>query len=132
MKIIDQHIKGKGYKTISKQLEVPVTTVANIIRKVKDHGSVANLPGRGRKKKIDPSLISRIERMVDKEPKKTSKEIQAELQGQGTSVSDRTIRRFLNESGLKEKRPRRKEKSKKKRPCMLTSHNASGCTDVAK
>lgn len=113
MKIIDQHIKGKGYKTISKQLEVPVTTVANIVRKVKDHGSVANLPGRGRKKKIDPGLIGRIERMVDKEPKKTSKEIQAELQGQGASVSDRTIRRFLNESGLKGRGPRRQEKPKK-------------------
>lgn len=45
--------------------------------------------------------------MVDKEPRKTSKEIQAELQGQCTSVSDRTIRRFLSDSGLNGRRPRR-------------------------
>ncbi|MBN3302679.1 LMBL4 protein, partial [Amia calva] len=43
-KIIDKHGKGKGYKTISKQLDVPVTTVANI-KKSKVHGTVANLPG---------------------------------------------------------------------------------------
>lgn len=101
MEIIDQHFKGKGYKTISKQLDIPVSTVANIVKKVKVHGSVANLPGRGRKRKIDPRLNKRIARMVNKEPTKTSKEIQAELQGQGTSVSERTIRRFLSDSGLK-------------------------------
>jgi len=31
-------------KTISKQLDVPVTTVANIIKKFEVHGTVANLP----------------------------------------------------------------------------------------
>lgn len=118
-KIIDKHGKGKGYKTISKQLDVPVTTVANIIKKFKVHGTVANLPGHGRKRKIDPRVNRRIVRMVEKEPRITAKEIQAELQGEGTSVSDRTIRRFLSESGLHGRRPRRtpllKEKHKKAR-----------------
>lgn len=99
-KIIDKHLKGKGYKTISKQLEVPVTTVAHIIQKFKTHGTVANLPGRGRKRKIDDKLKRRIVRIVSKEPRTTSKEIKGELQGQGTSVSDRTIRRCLSQSGL--------------------------------
>ena len=53
--IIDKHVKGKGYKTISKQLDIPVTTVAHI---------VANLPGRGRKRKIDDKLKRWIIRMV--------------------------------------------------------------------
>ena len=30
-KIIDKHVKGKGYKTISKQLDIPVTTVAHTV-----------------------------------------------------------------------------------------------------
>ena len=51
--IIDKHVKGKGYKTISKQLDIPVTTVAHIIQKFKVQGTVANLPGCGRKRKID-------------------------------------------------------------------------------
>ena len=37
--------------------------------------------------------------MVTKEPRTTSKEIKGELQGQGTPVSDRTIRRCLSQSG---------------------------------
>lgn len=41
-KIMEKHVKGKGYKTISKQLDVPVTTVAHIIQKFKVHGTVAN------------------------------------------------------------------------------------------
>uniref|UniRef100_A0A3P8W165 Uncharacterized protein n=1 Tax=Cynoglossus semilaevis TaxID=244447 RepID=A0A3P8W165_CYNSE len=106
-KIIDKHLKGKGYKTISKQLEVPVTTVPHIIQKFKTHGTVANLPGRGRKRKIDDKLKRRIVRIVSKEPRTTSKEIKGELQGQGTSVSDRTIRRCLSQSGLHGRRPRR-------------------------
>lgn len=59
-KIIDKHVKGKGYKTISKQLDVPVTRVAHIIQKFKIHGTVANLLGRGRRRKIDEKSKRRI------------------------------------------------------------------------
>ncbi len=37
--------------------------------------------------------------MVDKDPRLTSKQIQADLQTQGTTVSARSIRRHLNEKG---------------------------------
>ena len=102
-KIIDKHVNGKGYETISKQLDIPVTTVAHIIQKFKVQGTVANLLGSGRKGKIDDKLKIRIIRMVTKEPKTTSNEIRGELQGQGASVPDRTISRCLSQS-----RPRRK------------------------
>ena len=49
----DKHVKGKGYKTISEQLNDPVTKVAHVIQKFKNHGAVANLPGRGCRRKID-------------------------------------------------------------------------------
>ncbi|KAL0151707.1 hypothetical protein M9458_053006, partial [Cirrhinus mrigala] len=116
-KIIDNHVKGKGYKTISKQLDVPVTTVAHIIQKFKFkiRGTVANLPGHGRRRKIDDKSKRRIIRMVTKEPRKTSKEIQGELHAQGTSVSDRTIHRCLSQSGLHGRRPRRT-------PFLKTNH----------
>ena len=97
-KVIDKHVKGKGYKTISKQLDIPVTTVAHIIQKFKVQGTVTNLLGSGRKGKIDDKLKIRIIRMVTKEPRTTSNEIRGEFQGQGTSVSDRTIRRCLSQS----------------------------------
>lgn len=44
--------------------------------------------------------------MVDK-VRKTAKEIQDELRGQGTSVSDRSTYHFLSDSRLKGNRPRR-------------------------
>src|SRR4029434_9449027 len=77
-------------------LDIP--TVAHINQKFKVQGTVANLLGSGRKRKIDDKLKIRIIRMVTKEPRTTSKEIRGELQGQGTSVSDRTIRRCLSQS----------------------------------
>ena len=62
-KVIDKHVKGKGYKTISKQLDIPVTTVAHIIQKFNVQGTVANLPGRGgRKRNIDDKLKRQIKR----------------------------------------------------------------------
>uniref|UniRef100_H2M9V3 Transposase Tc1-like domain-containing protein n=1 Tax=Oryzias latipes TaxID=8090 RepID=H2M9V3_ORYLA len=95
------------YETISKQLDVPVTTVAHIIQKSKTHGTVANLPGHGRKRKIGDKLRRRIFGTVSKEPRTTSKDIKGEPLDQGTSVSDRTIRRCLSQSGLHGRRPRR-------------------------
>ena len=101
-KMIDKHVKGKGYKTISKQLDVPVTTAAQIIQKFKVHRTVANLPGRGCRRKTDDKLKRRRIQMETKEPRTTSKEIRGELQGQGTSVSDHTIHHCLSQSGLNE------------------------------
>ena len=44
---------------------------------------------------------------MDKEPRSTSKQIQADLQTQGTTVTARTILRHLNEMGRYGRRPRR-------------------------
>ncbi|CAJ0915836.1 unnamed protein product [Ranitomeya imitator] len=87
-------------KSISKDLNVPVCTVRSVIKKFKAHGTVANLPRCGRKRKIDKRFQRKIVRMLDKEPRLTSKQVQAALQSEGTTVSTRTIHRRLNEKGL--------------------------------
>ena len=97
-KLIDNY--GKGYKPIFNQLDVSVTAVANVIKKFNVYGTVANLPERGCKRKIDPRLNRRIAWRTGKEPRMTAKEIQAEIQGEGMLVSRCTIRRFFCESGL--------------------------------
>ena len=51
--ILAKHGQSQGYKSISRDLDVPVSTVHNVIRKFKAHGTAANLPGRGRKRKLD-------------------------------------------------------------------------------
>ncbi|CAJ0949789.1 unnamed protein product [Ranitomeya imitator] len=73
---------------------------ASVIKKFKAHGTVANLPRCGRKRKIDKRFQRKIVRMLDKEPRLTSKQVQAALQSEGTTVSTRTIHRHLNEKGL--------------------------------
>ncbi|KAI4898645.1 hypothetical protein NFI96_026004, partial [Prochilodus magdalenae] len=72
----------------------------SVIKKFKAHGTVANFPRCGRKRKIDERFQRKIVRMVVKEPRLTSKQVQAALQSEGTTVSTRTIRRRLNEKGL--------------------------------
>ncbi|CAJ0938761.1 unnamed protein product, partial [Ranitomeya imitator] len=52
----------------------------------------------GRKRKIDKRFQRKIVRMLDKDPRLTSKQVQAALQSEGTTVSTHTIR--LNEKGL--------------------------------
>lgn len=49
-------------KAFSKQLDISVTTVADIIKNV--YITVASLLGRGHKRKIDPRLNKRIVLMV--------------------------------------------------------------------
>ena len=125
-KIVAKHGQSQGYKSISRDLDVPVSTVRNVIRKFKAHGTVANLPGcgpQGHKRKLDRRLQRRIVRMVEKAPRSTAKQIQADLQTQGTTVSTRTIRRQLNERGFHGRRPGRtpllRERQKKARQAKI-------------
>ncbi len=103
--IVEKHAQSQGYKSISRDLNVPESTVRNIIKRISAHGTVANLPGRGQKSKINEKLQWRIVRMVEKEPWLTSKQIQADLQTQVTTVSACTIHRHLNEKGDYGRRP---------------------------
>ncbi|KAK3564442.1 hypothetical protein QTP86_020379 [Hemibagrus guttatus] len=65
LRIVAAHKSGKGYKTISKCFEVPVTTVQSIIKKYKTFRTVKNLRGRGRKPKGTPVLAKRIVRETE-------------------------------------------------------------------
>ena len=68
-----KHGQSKGDKTISKKLDVPVTTVASVIKRFKAPGTVANTSGHGQKRKIGPRLNRRITQMVKKEQGKQSR-----------------------------------------------------------
>ncbi|CAJ0966359.1 unnamed protein product [Ranitomeya imitator] len=105
--IVRKHEQSQGYKSISKDLNAPLSTVRSVIKKFKALGTVASLPRCGRKRKIDKRFQRKIVRMLDKEPQLTSKQVQAALQSEGTTVSTRTIRWRLNEKGLYGRRPRK-------------------------
>uniref|UniRef100_A0A8L0DQW8 Methylthioribulose-1-phosphate dehydratase n=1 Tax=Oncorhynchus mykiss TaxID=8022 RepID=A0A8L0DQW8_ONCMY len=89
--IITKHGLKQGYKSISRDLGIAVSTVRNVIRKHAVHGVVVNLPGRGRKKNLVPpgekertckkNLVPPVEKAVRSAP----------IQNKMTSVCDATI-----------------------------------------
>lgn len=106
-KIVDAHMSGSGYKTISKRFEVPVSTVRNIIKKYGAFNTVQNLTGRGRKKKLSPRTVRQVIREVEKDPKTTGKKVVHQLSEQGTEISVSTLRRTLRSHGIRGYRPRK-------------------------
>lgn len=54
---VEKHGQSQGYKSISRYLNVPVSTVHNVFKKSAAHGTVANLLGHGQESKTDVRLI---------------------------------------------------------------------------
>ena len=94
-KVIEIYQSGKGYKAISKALGLQQITVRAIIHKWRKHGTVVNLPRSGRPTKMTPRAQRRLIQEVTKDPRTTSKELQASLASIKVSVHDSTIRKRL-------------------------------------
>ncbi len=107
-KIVDMYQSGKVYKAISKDLGLQRTTVRAIIHKWRKLGTVVNLPRSGRPTKITPKAQQRLIQEVIKEPRTTSKELQASLSSIKVSVNDSTIRKRLGKNGIHGRVPRQK------------------------
>ena len=60
--------KEKDTKKIGKALNVPRDTVGSIVCKFKVKGTVATLPGRGRKRKLSTAATRFLRRQVAKNP----------------------------------------------------------------
>ncbi len=115
---------GKGYKAISKALGLQRTTVRAIIHKWRKLGTVLNLPRSGLPIKITPRAQRRLIQEVIKEPRTTSKELQASLASIKVSVHDSTIRKRLGKNGIHERVPRQKP--------LLTKKYTKACLIFAK
>ncbi|KAF7654779.1 hypothetical protein LDENG_00064760 [Lucifuga dentata] len=122
--VIDIYQSGKGYKAISKALGLQRTTVRAIIHKWRKHGTVVNLPRSGRPTKITPRAHRRLIQEVTKEPRTTSKALQASLASVKVSVHDSTIRKRLGKNGIHGRVPRRKP--------LLTKKNTKARLTFAK
>ncbi|KAK3549753.1 hypothetical protein QTP86_007766 [Hemibagrus guttatus] len=85
-----------------------------IIYKWRKHGTVENLPRRGRPTKITPRAQRQLIQEVTKHPTTTSKELQASLASVKVSVHDSTIRKRLGKNGLHGRVPKRKPLLSKK------------------
>ena len=104
--IISFQKQGKGYKQIAKALTVLRYTAGNIVHKFTFKGTMATLPGRGRKRKLSASATRFLRRQVFKNPQVTAKHLQQDLVVAGTEVSVCTVRRIRNTEGLHSQTPR--------------------------
>ena len=66
-KIIGHHKEGQGYRKISKEMDLQLSTVGNIIRKYKKCGDrISNIPRTGRPRKLNESNSRCIRGKVQK------------------------------------------------------------------
>ena len=106
-KIVEGHKAGKGYKTLSKELGLPVSTVGSIIRKWKAYGTTVNLPRPGQPFKVSSRAEARLVRTVKADPRTTRRELREDLMAVGTLVSINTISNVLHRNGLRSRRARK-------------------------
>ncbi|KAK1800488.1 hypothetical protein P4O66_005707 [Electrophorus voltai] len=78
-KIVDGHKAGKGCKTLSEELGLPVSTVGSIIRTWKAYGTTVNLPRPGHPFKVSSRSEARLVRTVKDDPRTTRRELWEDL-----------------------------------------------------
>lgn len=86
-KIIDKHTNFQGYKTISRDLNIPVSTVRNVIKKNAAYRTLSILLEHGQKRKTDQRSCRWLVWMVEKAPRMTSKELKVDQERAGAVVS---------------------------------------------
>uniref|UniRef100_A0A3B3R2T1 Tc1-like transposase DDE domain-containing protein n=1 Tax=Paramormyrops kingsleyae TaxID=1676925 RepID=A0A3B3R2T1_9TELE len=113
-RIVDLHEAGKGYKSISKSLDVHVSTVRQTVYKWKKFSTVATLPRRGHPVKMTARAQRRMLNEVKKNPRVSAKGLQKSLAHASIFVDTSTIRKTLNKNGVHGRTPRRKPLLSKK------------------
>ena len=99
-RIVDLHKSGIGYRKISNQLSVPISSVGTIIRHWKTLNSTHPLMSSGRPRKISERAQRLLIRKVKEAPKITLNELQTDLKHSGVNVSSYTISRALHRNDI--------------------------------
>ena len=101
-RIISTYKEKRSYRQISKDLNIPVSTVRYIIKKFNTNGSHENLPRSGAPRKISQSQRSlhKMVRRVKNEPFVTRDKLQEDLSATGIQVCKKTISSELHRHKL--------------------------------
>lgn len=95
-RIVDLHKSGKSLGAISKELQIPKSSVQSIIRKYDLFGCVSTLPRSGRRPKLSHSDELKLVKMFKDNPGTTKVQIWQELETAGMQVSLSTVKRVLH------------------------------------
>uniref|UniRef100_A0A3B3QQY6 Transposase Tc1-like domain-containing protein n=1 Tax=Paramormyrops kingsleyae TaxID=1676925 RepID=A0A3B3QQY6_9TELE len=114
-RIVSRHKSGEGYRKISAALEVPMSTVASIIRKWKKFETTRTLPRAGRPFKLSDRGRRALVREVTKSLMVTLSELQRSSVERGDPSRRTTISAAIHQSGLYGRVARRKPLLSKRR-----------------
>lgn len=112
--IVTEYEAGKGYRKLSEQFKIPISTIQSIIKKWKEQGSVSNKPRTGAPKKINPRACSKLVRIAKCNPRVTRKELVEEMSSIGVNVTKQTITNVMKSKGLRRCQARKVPLLKKK------------------
>ena len=74
-RVVDSHQGGEGYDKISKKLNIPKSSVREIIKKFATEGHFHNKEGRGRKRILSERAERKMVRYSKNNPRATTKEV---------------------------------------------------------
>lgn len=105
--IIDKFQSHISQSQISRDLNVPKSTVSDIVKKYKQTGQVTSSRGHcgGHNKRLSDRDDRAIAREAQINPQSTAREIQASVGGNVSQVSISTVKRSLRKSGKISYRP---------------------------
>lgn len=93
--------KGISIRTISKDLNIPKSTVQNVISKHKKIGTTKRLPGSGRPSLINTDIKDAINNIREKQPTISASKLSQKLrETTGFEGTAQTIRNYLNSIGI--------------------------------
>ena len=96
LRIVDLHKAEKGYKSISKSLDVHQSTAIQIVYKWRKFSTVATLPRSVRAAKMTARAQCRMLNEVKKNPRVSAKDLQNSLEHANIFVDESTICKTLN------------------------------------
>ena len=107
--VIKHFLNGKTERDIVQDVFISHNTVHSIIKKYKSTKCVANMWGRGRKRKTATNVDRVIRRKIKVDRRKSALSVKSELQTElSLTISESTIRRRLYEIGLNGRLARKK------------------------
>ena len=129
--------RGLSYRTISFQLGIPRTTVADIWTRYKETGDVEDRPRTGRPTILTDRGERNIIRILNQAKNGTAAAVGRDLRArEGYSISDQTVRRVLRKNGLiahiKRKKPLLRKSHCRKRLAWAKAHKDWTVEDWAK